>query len=526
MAANQLILPALLAAPLVGSVVLVIAPLPARATRIVGIAFMGLVLGLALTVAALYDADGSNGTGATYQPGGLIQMTYAREWMTGWGVWLRLGVDGLSVPLVVLTAFLFTLAGLASWKIKEKVRGYWALMLAMEAGLLGTFVSLDLLLFFILFEVSLVPMYLLIGLWGGEGRQKAAIKFFIYTLLGSAGLLAGLVLIYQRTGSFDLIALAGPAGAALRESAVSGWALAVFVLLTVAFLVKLPAVPVHTWLADAHTEAPTAVSMLLAGVVLKTGGYGLIRVAMALFPQAAASMSFWLVGIGAISAVWAAMCAWGQRDLKRLVAFSSINHMGFVLMGLGSMTVWGWSGAVFMMIAHGLTSAAMFFVAGVVQDRIGHRELSRLGGIATTMPFFFGLGATVAFANMGLPGLCNFVAELMVLIGLVKVAAVEGGWWWGPAGLACLGTLIGAAYTLKALQQIFFGTPKPEGEGVRDLSLREQAVLVPLVLGCLLLGVVPSVALLWLTGPTVQAIISLGKVAAIGAGGAGAGGHP
>ena len=332
---------------------------------------------------------------------GVVQLVQRADWISAFNIEYLVGVDGLSLPLVILTTFITLLACIASWTIDKLPRGYFALLLFLETGMLGVFLSLDFFLFYVFFEVSLLPMYFLIGIGGGPRREYAAIKFFLYTLVGSIGLLIVLIGVYLHTQSFDLIALPGLLKARFAYGAeLYDTGRIFFLLLMLGFLIKVPSVPFHTWLPDAHVEAPTPISMILAAVLLKMGGYGIFRLAYPMFPDTAKELWFLVAVIGVVSIIYGALCAMSQTDFKKLVAYSSVSHMGFVVLGAAMMTSTSVNGALFMMVAHGITSAMMFFVVGVIYDRTHHRVISRFGGLATTMPVYAGLSAVAMFANL------------------------------------------------------------------------------------------------------------------------------
>ncbi len=472
-------------------------------------------------------------------------------WIPSLGVQFFLGVDGLSLPLVILTASLSLLAAIASLGVDRHQRGYCALLLLLETGMLGVFLALDFVLFYVFWELILVPMYLLIAVWGGSGGRKAAFKYFVYTLTASVLILgAGLLLYGQsdltRLAPADLAAsgILGPnavkaqaparelgewidlsdslpmelidaqaTGAPLRTfnlvamtrlaqttdvftaptwggHNLAWWA---FVPLVLGLAVKVPAVPLHTWLPDAHTEAPTPVSMLLAGVMLKLGGYGMVRIAWPICPEAARDLAMVVAVVGVVGLFWGALAAMGQRDFKRLVAYSSVSHMGYVLLGLAAGTLgadaWalGASGAVFQMVAHGVTSAGLFFAVGVIYDRVHHRDLDRMGGLMNRMPTASGLALVLALASLGLPGLCGFVGELLVLLPT---------WTFNPslAIATAAVTVLTAAYTLRAVRLAYYGPEYlgPHADGLTPIKPRELVVMVPLVIAAVVLGVQPG----------------------------------
>ncbi|MFQ5516505.1 MAG: NADH-quinone oxidoreductase subunit M [Acidimicrobiia bacterium] len=428
-----------------------------------------------------------------------FQFTEHVVWYQPWGVGWNVGVDGISILLVVLTTFLMPIALVASAKVEKQIRWYAASMLFLETGLLGVFLSLDLLLFFVFWEVMLVPMYFIIGVWGGERRIYAAVKFFLYTAFGSALMLAGILWLAFLAGdgaghiTFDFTDLVGMDIARSTQF----WLFGAFAL---SFAIKVPLFPLHTWLPDAHVEAPTAGSVLLAGVLLKLGTYGFVRFNLTLFPQASVDLVPVLATLAVIGILYGAAVAIMQPDLKKLVAYSSVSHLGFVMLGVFALTSQGLQGGVIQMVNHGLTTGALFLLVGMVYERRHTRRIADYGGIAKVMPIYAAFFLFMAFASIGLPGLNGFVGEFMVLIGSWLSLPVF-------AVLAAFGVVLAAVYMLWAYERVFTGPlDKPENRLLRDLNGREIAILAPLAAAILFLGIYPKPALDRIE-PSVEAIL-------------------
>jgi NADH-quinone oxidoreductase subunit M len=510
-------------------------------------AFITTIIVFALTVwIALPGPSIANKVGFSLS---MKEMQYAsapRPWIPSFNINYHLGLDGISLPLVVLTSFLSMLSMWASWPIQKHVRAYCILFLLLETGMLGVFMSLDFFLFYVFWEVMLLPMYFLIGVWGGPRREYAAIKFFLFTLVGSVLMLIALLMLYFASDdrlldlqsasqhTFNIVSWArlaqlpnspfaqplfpGPASGIwawllwpFLGHSIGWWA---FLLLFVGFVIKLPAVPVHTWLPDAHVEAPTPISMILAGVLLKMGGYGVLRICYPILPSALDGRLTWMVAIvGVVSMVYGAFAALAQKDFKRLVAYSSVSHMGYVLLGIGVCSVtagnlfdsdaWrmGVSGAMFQMIAHGISSAGMFFLVGVVYDRVHHRDLDRFGGLFQHMPTYAGISMVIFFAALGLPGLCGFIGEVLVVLSVWKFSIVL-------AVVAAAVVILTAGYILWTIQRVYLGPEYkgPHAEALRPMTLREIAIAAPLVVMAVLLGVFPSLLLNY-TDETIHGLV-------------------
>ena len=459
--------------PLVGALAIVIGGREMNDRTARWLTLFVTIVTFAVSLAVLARFDHAN-------PG--FQMLEQASWVPSIGLQYVVGVDGISLWLVLLTTFLFPVSVLASWTVTTDVRRYMIAMLVLETAVLGTFLALDLIVFFIFFEAILVPMYLLIGGWGGERRVYAAVKFFLYTMAGSAFLLVSILFLYAHTGAttFDLRSLADASSTLPVQTA--RW---LFLGFFVAFAVKVPIFPLHTWLPDAHTEAPTAGSVLLAGVLLKVGAYGLIRFSLTLFPEAAKHFATAVSVLAVIGIIYGAVCALGQRDVKRLVAYSSVSHLGFVVLGVFALTQQAVTGGVLQMVNHGLATGALFLLVGMVYDRTHTRRLDEMGGLASQMPWLLGFFLFAVFASAGLPGLSSFIGEFLVIVGTFAVSHVFG-------SLAAIAVVLGAIYLLWSYQRVAYGPIHDEHRTLRDVSAREVLVIVPVLALLLVFGVYPK----------------------------------
>ena len=405
------------------------------------------------------------------------------DWISGSGISYHLGVDGISMPFILLSTFLTPLSILASWKsITHRVRDYMIAFLVLEVMMVGMFASLDMLMFYLFFEGVLIPMFIIIGVWGGAERVYAAFKFFLYTLLGSVLMLVCMLVMYHLAGTTDIPALAEFA----FSPELQFW---LFLGFFASFAVKVPMWPVHTWLPDAHVQAPTAGSMILAGVLLKMGGYGFIRFSLPMFPDASEYFAPFIFVLSVVAVIYTSLVALAQSDMKKLIAYSSVAHMGFVTIGIFTLTEQGIAGAMFQMISHGLVSAALFFCVGVVYDRLHTREISAYGGVVDAMPRYATFFMFMMLASVGLPGTSGFVGEMLVLVG-----AWEASHW--VAIFAATGLILGACYMLWLYRRVVFGrAEKPEVLEMAGLDRREVMIFVPLTILVLWFGVYPSTLL-------------------------------
>jgi NADH-quinone oxidoreductase subunit M len=484
------VLSGLLILPLIGSalILLVRGEDEAALSNIRYIALLTTLVTFLLSLVAWWQFDPANSA---------FQLVEQASWVSS-SITFKLGVDGYSLPFVLLTTFLMPFCILASWRsIERRVREYMVAFLILETLMIGVFVSLDLVLFYLFFEGGLIPMFLIIGVWGGERRIYASFKFFLYTLLGSVLLLIAVMAMWKTAGTTDIAALLTYHFAPSLQK----W---LWLAFFASFAVKLPMWPVHTWLPDAHVEAPTAGSVILAGILLKMGGYGFIRFSLPMFPDASHDFAPLIYALSIIAIIYTSLVALMQEDMKKLIAYSSVAHMGFVTMGLFSMTAQGIEGAMFQMVSHGLVSGALFLCVGVVYDRTHTRQIAAYGGLVHRMPLYAAAFMIFTLANVGLPGTSGFIGEFLSLLGTFRANT------W-VAFFASFGLILSAAYALWLYRKIIFGKlVKPELMGMLDLSPREMWVMAPLVALVIFYGVRPGVILDAFSAPTEALLKSTG----------------
>jgi len=467
--------------PVVGAIVIAFMPnLSGRLIKWLAAIFTSIPLALAIFLFCTFDR--SLGTA------GIIQFEATVSWIPAMNAFYHLGVDGLSLPLVLLTAFLGFVAVLISWKIDLRPREYFAWLLLLVTSILGVFCSLDLLLFFLFWEIELIPMYFLISIWGTGRKEYSAIKYVVYTLFGSAMMLAGILILYFTTGSLSMVEIT-QGGLAMVQSVMP--AAAIFFLLLIGFAVKLPVFPLHTWLPDAHTDAPTAVSVMLAGALIKMGGYGMIRLCVTMFPQVAQQYALLLVILAIVSVLYGAAVTVRQTDLKRLIAYSSISHMGYVLLGIFALSQVSLTGATLQMFSHGIITGLLFAMAGLVMHNTGERNLRKLGGLARQMPIIAIVFSIAAFGALGLPATSGFAAEFLVFVGSFSSTAVAGIQVYTILGV--LGIVITAGYILWMIQRVFYGPVLEQFNGVADANILEKAYIFTFVAIIMLVGIYPAV---------------------------------
>jgi NADH-quinone oxidoreductase subunit M len=423
-----------------------------------------------------------------------FQFVEKASWLAS-GITYHMGVDGISLPFVILTTALMPFCILASWKsVTVRVREYMMAFLLLETLMVGTFAALDLVLFYLFFEGGLIPMFLIIGVWGGPRRVYASFKFFLYTLLGSVLMLLAIMALYWNAGTTDIPALMHTA----VPRSLQTWAWLAFFA---SFAVKMPMWPVHTWLPDAHVEAPTAGSVILASILLKMGGYGFLRFSLPMFPLASHDFAPLVFSLSVIAIIYTSLVALMQEDIKKLIAYSSVAHMGFVTMGIFAGTTQGVAGGVFQMISHGIVAGALFLCVGIVYDRLHTREIAAYGGLVNRMPLYAVVFMVFTMANVGLPGTSGFVGEFMTLIGTFKVSIPT-------AALATTGVILSAAYALWLYRKVIFGTlTKPSLASIKDLTFREGLILVPLVALTILFGFYPK-PVLDMSASSVQQLVN------------------
>jgi NADH-quinone oxidoreductase subunit M len=502
MEANQL-LSYVLFTPLIGALLLLVFQREKEAEiRIFGLAISVITFALALMVLSKYDSS---------NPG--FQFVHKIPWITNLNISYHVGIDGLSLLLLLLTTLITPLTLLSSWKsINNKVKEFTFFMLLLEVGMIGVFVSLDLFLFYVFWEAMLIPMYFIIGIWGGERRIYASVKFFLFTMFGSLLMLVAIIWLAVSAGGVighfttDLVELYNVGPAISRN--FQNW---MFLAFTLSFAIKIPLFPLHTWLPDAHVEAPTAGSIILAAVLLKMGTYGLIRFCLPLFPEAALTFAPFISVLAVIGIIYGALVAMVQKDMKKLVAYSSVSHLGFVVLGIFAMTQESIQGAIIQMVNHGLSTGALFFLVGVIYERTHTREISEYGGLAKIVPVYSAALLIASLSSIGLPGLNGFIGEFLILLGSFKSPVFNT---WGYSIFAASGVIFAAVYLLWMYQRVIFGVVKnPKMEHLPDMDAREIVVFVSLLIFIVWIGVYPNTFLKISDRTTAKVLIQINSPA-------------
>lgn len=470
--------------PLIGALVCLI--MPQAATRYIkGIAAAVSFLTGLLSLAALFQFDKTI-------PG--FQLIEKTLWISQFNIHYFLGVDGISLPMVTLTALVSFLACIASFGIQKREKEYYCLFLLLETGMMGTFLALDLLLFYVFWEVVLIPMYFLIGIWGGARKEYAALKFFLYTLAGSLFMLIGILALYFKSeqNTFDLTQISTATFTLKFQKAL-------FLSFFFAFAIKVPIWPFHTWLPDAHVEAPTPISVILAGVLLKMGTYGFLRFSYPLAPDAAVKFAPYMTVLAVIGIVYGGFVAFAQKDFKKMVAYSSVSHMGFVLLGLAAMNAAGFSGAMLQMFNHGIITSGLFLLVGVLYDRAHTRDMTAFGGLAAQLPLYSGILIFFSMASLGLPGLAGFISEFLILVGAFQYNHLA-------AALSSIGIFLAAAYLLFMVRRVLFGPANAKWQSLSEINALELFTLIPLMILIVILGVAPQLILDYMN-PALNALL-------------------
>lgn len=489
-----------------------------NAARWITLIVLGVSLVLSIDLYFLYDV--TNPVRAYSEARSDLMFVEDLIWIKAFDIHYLVGVDGLSMPMVILTTFVSFVGAISSWDIKKAQRGYFILYILLYVGMMGVFVSIDFFLFYVFWEIMLLPMYFLIGIWGGPRKEYAAIKFFLYTLFGSVFMLIVMISFYLFSDldpdpnkvlhTFNLVELGksgvlmGPFVDGFLGLSAGAIKTIAWIFLFIGFAIKIPAFPFHTWLPDAHVEAPTAISVILAGVLLKMGAYGLIRINYPILPMETANLGPYLfAGLGVINIIYGALAAMAQTDLKKLIAYSSVSHMGFVMLGMGAFNIAGLNGAVLQMFNHGTITSMLFLLVGVVYDRAHHRDIDGFGGLASVVPKYTVFTAFAFFAGLGLPGLSGFISEALCFIGGFQQYKIL-------TMIAASGVILNAAYLLWAFQRIFLGKLNEKYSDLPEIKMREVFSLVPMAAFVLVFGVYP-LPILNLMAPTLEKIIEIIK---------------